>query len=76
MYKKNVMLYSVLLVLLIPPVLLFFCKTAWELARLMRILSNNAYVDKIVKENNALWRENIRLTNEALELKDKVGWKE
>lgn len=67
-------LWSILCLCIIPPIILLLCKLAWEIGDLFRIISRNAYVDKVTKENNEIWKENIHLIEQVKELRDKDGY--
>ena len=57
-------LISLLVLIIVPPIVLFLCKSAWIWANDVRILGQNKYVSRIIKENNEVWRDYIRLQEE------------
>ena len=63
-------LYSVLLVCIIPPVIVFLCVTAYYCGKAMKPLFENKYVSKIIKENNETWKEYLKLQQKLMEMED------
>ena len=69
-------LYGILCLIVIPPVVIYLSKLAYELSQMtMRVISNE-YIKKIVKQNSEVFRENIRLHNELCALLDKESIEE
>jgi len=64
-------LTGILCLIIIPPILIYLCKTAWELGRRTRLLLNNKYLAKTFEKHNEIFRENIRLQNKIAELTEK-----
>lgn len=59
---------AILCLIIIPPLLIYLCRVAWELARRTRLLINNEYLAKTFKKHNEIMKENIRLKNKIAEL--------
>ena len=64
-------LTGIFCLIIIPPLVLYLCKVAWELGRTTRQLVNNKYLRKSFEKNNKVYRENIRLSNEIANLIEK-----
>jgi len=63
-------LMSLLVLIIVPPVIIFLCRSAWVYANDVRTLWQNKYVSKLIKENNKIWREYLDLQSEFKNLKD------
>lgn len=61
---------SLLVLIIVPPIILFLCRSAWIYANDVRPLAQNLYVTKVIKENNEVWKEYLELQREFIELKD------
>lgn len=64
-------LTGIFCLIVIPPLVLYLCKFAWELGTTTRKLVNNKYLRKSFEKNNKVYRENIRLSNEIANLIEK-----
>lgn len=69
-FEVTLDLYSVLLVCLIPPILCFLCSVAFYLGKSVKHIFENKYVSKLIKENNKVWREYLKLQGQ---LKGELG---
>ena len=63
-------LTSLLVLIIVPPIILFLCRSAWIYANDVRTLAQNRYVTKVIKENNEVWKEYLDLQSEFKALKD------
>jgi len=63
-FEVTIDLMSLLLILIIPPLLIFLCKIAFDITRRFETFFVGKYVENVVKDNNKLIQENKKLREE------------
>ena len=63
-------LTGILCLIIIPPIIVFLCRFAYDFAKDIRPLQQNKYVIKLIDENNKVWKKYIELQREFMDLQD------
>ena len=61
-------LWGIFCLIVIPPIVLFLCRFSWRFSDSTGIIIDNIYIKNIIKENNDLCKENIRLQEQIAKM--------
>ena len=64
-------LWGIFWLIIIPPIVLFLCRLSWNFSDSTGIIIDNIYIKNIIKENNDLCKENIRLQEQIAKMYSK-----